>query len=217
LRVADPRERIRDLRDGHVLDVLIVAGGYVVGSMPFGYWLVRLLRGEDVRERGSGNIGATNVWRLYGRSLGLPIVLLDVAKGFVPALVGLLVGGETIGVLAGAAAMLGHWRPLFLGFQKGGKTVATAGGVTIALAPLVATVCVGVWVIVFLLSRYSSVASLATALALPVAAALLGEPWQTLVFAVAACVAVFVLHRHNIRRLLNGTESRFSFTRTARA
>jgi glycerol-3-phosphate acyltransferase PlsY len=194
-----------------------VAGGYVVGSFPFGYWLVRLLRGEDVRERGSGNIGATNVWRLYGRSLGLPIVVLDIAKGFVPALVGLLVGGETVGVLAGAAAMLGHWRPLFLGFQKGGKTVATAGGVTIALAPLVATVCVGVWLVTFLLTRYSSVASLATALALPLLAVLLGEPWQTVVFAAVTCTAVFVLHRHNIRRLANGTESRFSRTRTARA
>ena len=191
--------------------------GYLAGSLPFGYWVVRAARRVDIRTLGSGNIGATNVWRVFGPRLGLAVALLDVAKGFAPALAATLVVGHLAGALAGAAAMLGHWRPLFLGFQKGGKTVATAGGVTIALAPLVACVCVGVWAIIFLLSRYSSVASLATALALPVAAALLGEPWQTIVFAVAACVAVFVLHRHNIRRLLNGTESRFSFTRTARA
>jgi acyl phosphate:glycerol-3-phosphate acyltransferase len=200
-----------------VEDALIVVGGYLVGSMPFGYWLVRLLRGEDVRSQGSGNIGATNVWRVYGKAFGIPIVVLDVAKGFAPALVGLLVGGETIAVLAGAAAMLGHWRPLFLGLQKGGKTVATAGGVSLALVPLAALVCVGVWLATFLLTRYSSVASLVTALALPVTAVVLGEPWQTVTFAVLACVAVFVLHRHNIRRLANGTESRFTFTRAARA
>jgi glycerol-3-phosphate acyltransferase PlsY len=200
-----------------VQDALIVVGGYLVGSMPFGYWLVRLLRGEDVRTHGSGNIGATNVWRVYGKTLGIPIVVLDVAKGFVPALVGLLVGGETIAVLAGAAAMLGHWRPLFLGLQRGGKTVATAGGVSLALAPVAALVCLGVWLVIFLVTRYSSVASLVTALALPVTAVVVGEPWQTVTFAVLACIAVFVLHRHNIRRLANGTESRFTFTRAARA
>jgi glycerol-3-phosphate acyltransferase PlsY len=200
-----------------MVDALIVVAGYLVGSLPFGYWLVRVLRGEDIRLRGSGNIGATNVWREYGKAFGLPIVLLDVAKGFLPALVGLLVGGETVGVLAGAAAMLGHWRPLFLGLQRGGKTVATAGGVTLALAPIAAIVCMAVWLLTFLLTRYSSVASLVTALTLPVSTLLLGEPWQTVAFAALTCVAVFVLHRHNIRRLVNGTESRFRFTRAARA
>ena len=198
-------------------DVLVVAAGYLVGSIPFGYWLVRVLRHEDLRTLGSGNVGATNVWRLYGPRYGLPVAVLDVAKGFVPALVGLLVGGETVGILAGAGAMLGHWRPVFLGFRKGGKMVATAGGVTFALAPVVATLCVVIWGAVFLLTRYSSVASLVTAVALPVLAALLGEPWQTVVFAAAACAGVIVLHRQNIRRLLNGTESRFSRTRTADA
>src|SRR5262245_53198794 len=100
-------------------DLLVVLGGYLLGSMPFGYWLVRAVRGEDVRERGSGNIGATNVWRVYGRRYGIPVMLLDIAKGFVPALVGVLVSGDLLGVLAGSAAMAGHWRPLFLGFRKG--------------------------------------------------------------------------------------------------
>src|SRR5690348_8201365 len=99
------------------LAILAVAG-YLAGSMPFGYWLVRLTKGVDIRTVGSGNIGATNVWRTYGRKYGLPVVLLDVAKGFVPALVFTLAGSELAGVLAGAAAMLGHWRPLFLGFAK---------------------------------------------------------------------------------------------------
>lgn len=198
-------------------DVLVVVAGYLVGSMPFGYWVVRAVRHEDIRTRGSGNVGATNVWRLYGPRYGLPVALLDVAKGFVPALAGLLLAGETVGILAGAAAMLGHWRPMFLRFQKGGKMVATAGGVTFALAPVVATLCLVIWAVVFLLTRYSSVASLATALALPLLAAVLGEPWQTVVFAAVACVGVVVLHRQNIRRLLDGTESRFSRARTVDA
>ena len=87
--------------------------------MPFGYWVVRLFKGEDVRRAGSGNIGATNVWRTYGKSYGIPIVLLDVAKGFVPALVGTLLVGELTGVLAGGAAMLGHWRPLVPALPEG--------------------------------------------------------------------------------------------------
>src|SRR5687767_14074199 len=124
--------------------------------MPFGYWLVRLLKHEDIRNVGSGNIGATNVWRSYGKAYGIPIVLLDVAKGFVPALVGTQLEGELVGVLAGGAAMLGHWRPLFLGFQKGGKMVAAAGGTLFGVAPLLGLAGVAVWVAVFLVSRYAS-------------------------------------------------------------
>jgi acyl-phosphate glycerol 3-phosphate acyltransferase len=89
-----------------IADALIVVGGYLIGSIPFGLVLVRLFKGEDIRAQGSGNIGASNVWRVYGKSLGIPVALLDVAKGFVPALAGLLIGGEWVGVLAGAAAML---------------------------------------------------------------------------------------------------------------
>jgi glycerol-3-phosphate acyltransferase PlsY len=198
-------------------EALVIVGGYLIGSMPFGYWLVRLLRGEDVRQRGSGNIGATNVWRVYGRGYGVPVMLLDVAKGFVPALVGVLVSGDLLGVLAGGAAMAGHWRPLFLRFQRGGKTVATAGGVFWAVAPLVAVVGIVVWGGVFLLLRYASVASMVAATALPFVAWALGEPWPVIAFAAVAATAVLVLHRGNIRRLREGTESRFHFRRTARA
>jgi acyl phosphate:glycerol-3-phosphate acyltransferase len=198
-------------------EALVVAGGYLVGSMPFGYWVVRLLRGEDVRGRGSGNIGATNVWRVYGRRYGIPVMLLDVAKGFVPALVGVLVSGDLLGVLAGGAAMAGHWRPLFLGFRKGGKTVATAGGVFWAVAPLVALAGAAIWGVLFIVFRYSSVASMGAAAALPLVAWAVGEPWPVIAFGALAAGVVVVLHRGNIRRLREGTESRFHFRRTARA
>ena len=192
------------------VDVLIVVGAYLLGSIPFGYVLPRLVRGEDVRTRGSGNVGASNVWRVYGRSLGVPVALLDVAKGFVPALVGLEVGGDWVGVLAGAAAMIGHARPVFLGFGKGGKMVATAGGVAFALAPLVAAICLGVWLVVFALFRYASLASMVTASALPLLCLAFGSSWPVVGFAALAAVGVVLLHRHNLRRLLAGTEPRFS-------
>jgi glycerol-3-phosphate acyltransferase PlsY len=192
---------------------LVVLGGYLLGSMPFGYWLVRLLKGEDIRTVGSGNIGATNVWRTYGKAYGIPIVVLDVAKGFIPALVGTLLVDELVGALAGGAAMLGHWRPLFLRFQKGGKTVATAGGTFFGIAPLLGVVGLIIWVAVFLLFRYASLASLVTALALPFVGLALGEPWPVITFAAIAGVAVIVLHRGNIARLRAGTESRFRLRR----
>ncbi len=191
-------------------DALIVAGGYLIGSIPFGLLLPWLFRREDIRSHGSGNIGASNVFRVYGRWLGVPVALLDIAKGLVPALVGLKVGGEWVGVLAGAAAMLGHARPVWLGFTKGGKMVATAGGVSLALALVPALLCVVVWVVTFALCRYASVASIVTAFALPALCLAFGEPWPTVIFATAAGAAVILLHRQNIRRLLNGTEARFS-------
>jgi glycerol-3-phosphate acyltransferase PlsY len=200
-----------------VTTAAFVVAGYVLGSMPWGYWLVRLVKRDDIRRHGSGNIGGTNVWRAYGWRLGLPVVALDTLKGFAPALVGSLVVSDLAGVLAGAAAMLGHWRPLFLGWRRGGKMVATCGGAFLGVAPVVGGVGAGVWIVVFLLLRYASLASMLAAASLPVAAALLGESWPVIIFASAAAAAVVVLHRANIARLRRGTENRFSFRRAARA
>jgi glycerol-3-phosphate acyltransferase PlsY len=197
--------------------VLVVLGGYLLGSMPFGYWLVRLFKGEDIRTVGSGNIGATNVWRQYGWKLGLPIIVLDVAKGFVPALLGILLVDDLAGVLAGAAAMAGHWRPLFLKFERGGKTVATAAGVFFAVAPLVGLTALAIWLVVFLVSRYASLASMVSGVAMPVVAWLYGEPWPTVTFAAIAAAVVVLLHRPNIGRLRRGEEHRFRLRRPVRA
>jgi len=192
---------------------LLVAAGYVLGSMPWGYWLPRLVKHDDIRRHGSGNIGGTNVWRVYGWRLGAPVVLLDTAKGFVPALVATLMVSHLAGVLAGAAAMLGHWRPLFLRWRRGGKVVATCGGAFLGVAPVIGAVGAGVWLAVFLLFRYASLASIVGALSLPVAAILLDEPWPVIAFAAGAASAVLVLHRQNIARLRAGTENRFKFKR----
>ena len=198
-------------------ETLAVVGGYLLGSLPFGYWLPRIFRGEDIRAGGSGNVGASNVFRVYGRRLGIAVALLDVAKGFTAALLGLWAGGALVGVLAGAAAMIGHARPIFLRFQKGGKMVATAGGATFALAPLTAFLCIGVWLVVFILTRYASLASIATALALAAFVVLFDYPWPVVVFGIAGAAAVIFVHRLNIRRLLGGTEHRFELRRPRRA
>lgn len=193
-----------------ITDALIVLFGYLLGSIPFGYVIPRLVRGDDIRRHGSGNVGASNVWRVYGPSLGVPVALLDVAKGFVPAFVGVELGGDWVGVVAGAAAMIGHARPVYLGFSRGGKMVATAGGVAFALAPLAALACLGVWLVTFLAFRYASLASMVTATALPLLCLAFDAPWSVVGFAAIAAVGVVGLHRHNIRRLLAGTEPRFS-------
>jgi acyl phosphate:glycerol-3-phosphate acyltransferase len=196
-----------------MLTAILTVFGYLCGSMPWGYWLVRIFRGEDIRTKGSGNIGATNVWRLYGRRLGIAAVLLDTLKGFVPALLATQLVGHGSGVLAGAAAMLGHYRPLFLGFRKGGKMVATAGGAFFGVAPLVGLVGAVVWLLFFVTTRYASVASLAAALSLAPSAWLLGYPWPVIVLGVFAAIGVFALHRANLGRLWRGEENRSTLWR----
>jgi glycerol-3-phosphate acyltransferase PlsY len=191
----------------------LVAAGYLLGSLPFGYWLPRFLKGVDIRTEGSGNTGATNVWRTQGFKLGLAVALLDIAKGAAAALLARWLANDLVAVLAGLAAMGGHYRPLFLWFSRGGKAVATIGGVGLALAPLATLSAAGVWIAFFLVTRYASVASLAAAVALPLFALLFGASLPVLLFTLAAAVAVVLLHRRNIGRLRAGTENRMSLRR----
>jgi glycerol-3-phosphate acyltransferase PlsY len=193
-------------------EALAVLGGYLLGSLPFGYWVPRLVRGEDIRTKGAERRGIERLPRL--RTLARrPVALLDLAKGFAAASLGLWLGGALFGVLAAAAAMLGHARPVFLRFEKGGKMVATAGGALVALAPLAAFICLAVWLVVFVVTRYASLASIVTALALAVLVVVLDYPWPVIVFGIAGAAAVIVLHRENIRRLRGRTEHRFDLGR----
>jgi acyl phosphate:glycerol-3-phosphate acyltransferase len=196
-----------------VITAVFVVAGYLCGSLTWGYWLVRLFRREDIRTKGSGNVGATNVWRVYGSRLGLPAAMLDTAKGFAPALAATMVVGHGSGVLAGAAAMLGHARPLYLRFQRGGKMVATAGGAFLGVAPLVGAAGAGVWALVFVVARYPSVASIAAAVSLPLWAWTFGYPWPVIAFGVAAAGGVIALHRANLGRLWRGEENRSTLWR----
>jgi acyl phosphate:glycerol-3-phosphate acyltransferase len=194
-------------------DLLLVTAGYLIGSIPWGYVVSKLLGGVDIRTVGSGNLGAANVWRALGFKAGLAVALLDVAKGFAAALLGLWLGNELTGLLAGIAAMVGHWRPLFMGLARGGKIVATTGGVALALAPLACLAAGAIWVVSFLATRYTSVASMLAAVALPVFALVFGSSVPVVVFAAGAALAILLLHRANIARLLSGTENRFTLRR----
>jgi acyl phosphate:glycerol-3-phosphate acyltransferase len=192
---------------------LLIALGYLLGSLPWGYWLPRLFVGVDVRTLGSGNIGATNVWRTLGFKLGVAVALLDIAKGAAAAVLGLWLADDLVAVLAGCAAMVGHWRPLFVRFARGGKIVATTGGVGLALAPLATLSAAAVWIVVFLVTRYASVASMAAAASLPLFALLFDATWPVIAFTAGGAVAIVLLHRANIARLVRGQENRMQLRR----
>jgi acyl phosphate:glycerol-3-phosphate acyltransferase len=200
-----------------MLIALFMVVGYLAGSFTFGYWLVRWTKGIDIRSVGSGNIGATNVWRTYGARYGLPVMALDIVKAFVPVFVATHVHGHLTGVLTGAAAMVGHARPIYLKFAKGGKMVATAGGAFLGVAPLLGFAGVGVWLIVFAVTRYASLSSILGAASLAPLAYGLGYPWPVIAFGGAAGAGVLVLHRANVRRLLDGTEGKFRLRRGEKA
>jgi glycerol-3-phosphate acyltransferase PlsY len=136
-------------------------------------------------------------------------MILDVVKAFVPVVVATHVSGELAGVLTGAAAMAGHARPIYLGFAKGGKMVATAGGAFLGVAPLLGLAGAALWIVIFLVTRYASVASILASASLAPLAYGLGYGWPVIAFGAAAAVGVLVLHRANVRRLLAGEESRF--------
>ena len=226
-----------DLGQLHFTQVKIVSsiGGlcYLLGSIPFGY-IVGKFHGIDIRQHGSGNIGATNVTRVLGKRPGRIVFAGDMLKGLAAVLLGKWIAGRSfylvaavghdtlyraalpisIGAIAGAiACILGHNFPIWLRF-KGGKGMATSCGVLIGMMPLVCVGCLLAWGAVFRATRYVSLASIAASLALPLGTVLLLflgllSGWPYFYFAVVACILAIWRHRSNIGRLLKGTEPRF--------
>lgn len=193
-------------------EAILIPLGYLLGSMPWGYWIPLAFGRVDIRRLGSGNVGATNVWRVLGFKYGLTVALLDIMKGLAAGLLGTYVGDARIGVLAGTAALVGHWRPVFLGFAKGGKVVAVTGGVGLAVAPVASLAAAVVWILVFLLLRYASLSSIVAGIAFPVFAVAMRASWPVLGFAMGAGLAIVILHRQNVVRLVRGEERRFDFS-----
>ena len=183
---------------------------YLLGSIPFGLVLTRLGGYGDIRAIGSGNIGATNVLRTGNKGLALLTMLLDLGKGVAAVLVARAFGPE-LAVTAAAGVVIGHLFPVWLGF-KGGKGVATAGGVILAIAWPVGLVTVAVWLVLALALRYSSLAALAAAVAAPVAAWFLTDPLRTVLIAGIAILVIF-RHQQNIARLLRGEESKIKLSK----
>jgi len=188
--------------------ILITIFSYLLGSIPTGY-IIGTLAGIDIRKVGSGNVGATNVARTVGKTKGLLTLTADVAKGFIPVFVALRLGLSYTAVASvGIAAFLGHLYPVFLKFQ-GGKGVATALGVLLALAPMATLVLVAVFGVVVFFSRIASVSSIAAAVAAPITLWSFSYPPTIVAMSVFLAVMIILRHRGNIRRLLAGTEPRF--------
>ena len=191
---------------------LWLVASYFVGAVPTGYLAGRLFRGIDLREHGSRNLGATNVYRTLGWRYAIPVGLVDIAKGAVPVLVFApqVSGSQLFALACGLAAIVGHVFSVFVRF-RGGKGVATAAGVMLGLAPLAIGLSALTWVLVVKLSGYVSLASITGAAVFPLAVYLFERPDRPEILWLDALVAVAIIwfHRANIRRLLNGTESRF--------
>ena len=191
-----------------MVEIILILFGYLLGSVPTGF-ILGSMAGVDVRKAGSGNVGATNVARVAGKRQGILTLIGDTAKGVVPVILALQMGANlTTTVMAGAAAFVGHLYPVFLKF-RGGKGVATALGVFVALAPVAALVLILMFIAIALSSRIVSVGSIATAMAAPLILWLFSYPPIVVGMAVFIAAAITLRHRSNIQRLLNGTEPRF--------
>ena len=195
-------------------DALYILLAYLLGSIPFGL-LAGKLKGVDIRKHGSGNIGTTNVFRVCGKGLGIPVFILDVLKGLVPVL---LAKSHTMGaipIFCAVAAILGHNFPIWLKF-KGGKGIATSAGALGGLLPWALLVALITWILTFAISRYVSLASIFAAISLPITVALQAfgsgstRGWPEIVFTLVIAGLAVWRHRGNIARLRAGTEHRFS-------
>lgn len=197
-----------------ITGLIYLAAAYLLGSLPFSLWIGRAFFATDVREHGSGNAGATNTWRVLGWKAGLPVLVLDTAKGFGATFLpyiypisdpDLMLWAR---VICGTAAALGHIYPVLAGF-RGGKAVATLLGVLLGLMPVPAATGLGIFVVVFLISRIVSLGSVIAGLSLPVLVWFMTEhPPQFFLFSLLISVLILLTHRRNIERLLKGEEAR---------
>jgi len=188
--------------------IITVIVAYLIGSIPFGYLIVRQKIGADIRQTGSGGTGATNVSRRAGKAAGVLTLLLDAAKGCIAVLIAKTVSGDDwVSAAAAIAALVGHIFPVWLGF-RGGKGVATGVGIFLVLAPI-ALLCAGVvFVAIVVFTRFVSLGSLTAAVLIPVLVWLQSDSQPLLVAAVAGAALIVFAHRGNIQRLASGTESR---------
>ncbi len=202
--------------------ILITLVGYLLGSIPFGLLVTRLVKGVDIREFGSGNIGATNAYRVMGFGMGVLVALLDIGKGalavYIAKLYSVSYYGEEAAIfilIVGIAAIAGHNLPIFLKFD-GGRGVATSVGVLGSLAPWPIIITAVLWITIILLSKYVSLASITGAVAVPILMLIFSKPIEYLIFCLLISLFVIYRHRPNIKRLLNGTENKVEWHTTGK-
>jgi acyl phosphate:glycerol-3-phosphate acyltransferase len=200
-------------------NILAFLAAYLIGSIPSAVWIGKYFYGIDVREYGSGNSGATNTFRVLGKKAGLPVLLLDMLKGWAAVNLAYITGIFQVGsdqfynlqMAMAIAALAGHLFPVFAGF-RGGKGVATMLGIIIALHPMAALICLGVFFLVFLLTQYVSLSSMITGLCFPFVIMLLfhNTVVSINIFAMFVSILILVTHQKNIERLIRGEESKIN-------
>ncbi len=199
------------------INILALVFAYLIGSVPTSVWLGKYYHGIDIREHGSGNAGATNTFRIFGKKLGITVLIIDILKGWIAVKLFYVLyeSGQSVDELfnlkirLGICALLGHVFPIYVGF-KGGKGVATLLGIILALNHEAALMSIGVFLIVFLITRYVSLSSILAGLFFPVVVMVISKTSQPamVVFALMISVAVVITHQKNIERLLSNKESR---------
>ncbi|HHU32466.1 MAG TPA: glycerol-3-phosphate 1-O-acyltransferase PlsY [Clostridia bacterium] len=195
-----------------VKTVIILISAYIIGSIPFALIVGKKIGGIDVRNYGSGNLGGTNAFRILGWKVGVPVIVADILKGMLATYLGLRLGGETLGILAGIAAAVGHCYPLFANF-KGGKGVAVGAGIFLIVAPKVILLAAVMFLLTLFIFRYVSLSSIVGALTV----GLLTFVYDQSLFltTLSWLLVIFVIYRHrsNIKRILNGTENKVGYKR----
>lgn len=187
--------------------VALLVLAYLVGAIPFGLVVGKLFYKVDVRTRGSGNVGTTNVFRVLGAKAGVAVLICDMLKGFVPAFIAAQLFHPWYAIFVAAAPVVGHMYSVFLK-GSGGKGVATGAAVVLALVPAAFGIVLVVWLVLLVTTRYVSIASLVAAVLVPVLVIAFGEPLPYEIAAVLVAIIVWWAHRGNIRRLLDGSEHR---------
>ncbi|MDZ4832621.1 MAG: glycerol-3-phosphate 1-O-acyltransferase PlsY [Candidatus Melainabacteria bacterium] len=196
----------------------IIILGYLLGAIPTGYWVVKVVKGVDIRQIGSGSTGATNVLRAAGKGAALFVLIVDIMKGFVPVYASQMLEGpvwstlpfyypQVIPVLVAIIAIVGHSKSIFLNFT-GGKSAATTLGTLYGLNIMAASLTFGLWILIVLTTKIVSLASVVAAISCPVIMYLCGAPPAVLVFSLVAAVYVVLRHKTNIKRILEGTEAK---------
>ena len=205
-----------------MITVLLILIAYVLGSIPNALWVGKTFKNIDVREHGSKNTGSTNAARVLGPKLGIFTLILDILKGALPTYLGIVLGADLLTrmtgidkldiIVIGMAAILGHTFSLFLKF-KGGKAVATTLGVFLVLVPYAILILLVVFFVIFGLTKYVSLASIVSAVALPITVYLTTRHIPLTVLGIIIGLLVIIRHKENIKRLINGTESKLTFSK----
>lgn len=205
-----------------MITVLLILIAYVLGSIPNALWVGKTFKNIDVREHGSKNTGSTNAARVLGAKLGIFTLILDILKGALPTYLGIVLGANLLTritgidkldiIVIGMAAILGHTFSLFLKF-KGGKAVATTLGVFLVLVPYAILILLVVFFVIFGLIKYVSLASIVSAVALPITVYLTTRHIPLTILGIIIGLLVIIRHKENIKRLINGTESKLSFSK----